>query len=121
MGLEGIDELDAIKERLEKIREGIPTAAKEAIQESLDEGKDHSVSVVHVITGRLRDSIRTENVTEEGGDLVAGGGGTGVDYAAHEEYGNSKREGHPYLEPGFEITKREFTGKLKDKIDELLR
>ena len=115
MSSEGFDD---IVQKLQKIVDGIPNATREAVQESLDEGMDHSVSVVHVITGRLRDSIKTENVSETGGDLVAGGGD--VDYAAHEEYGTSKREGHPYLEPGFEITKREFPNKWKDKIEDLL-
>lgn len=119
MGLTGIDELDAIRERLEKIKNGIPDAAKEASQESLDAGMDHAVDTVHVITGRLRDSIRTENVSENGGDLVAGGIDD-VDYAGYEEFGTSTHEAHPYLTPGWEITKREFPDKVKGKIEDLL-
>lgn len=116
MSLEG----DALKDMISDLRsfsKAIPHAVKEAVEESLDEGMFHSVEVVHVVTGRLRDSIRTDNVTEEGGDLVAGGTG-GVNYAAIEEEGNSKREGHPYLRPGMEVAFRALPKKVKDKIED---
>jgi hypothetical protein len=111
-------DLDTLVDDLQRFKNAIPNAVKEALQESLDEGKDHSVSVVHVVTGNLRDSIRTDNVTEDGGDLVAGGGS--VDYAEYEELGNSRREGHPYLQPGMEVAFRGLTTKVKDKIDDVL-
>lgn len=111
-------DFDSLVDDLQRFKDKIPDAVKDALQESLDEGKDHSVSVVHVITGALRDSIRTDNVTEDGGDLVAGGGG--VDYAEYEELGTSRREGHPYLQPGMEVAFRGLADKVKDKIDDIL-
>jgi HK97 gp10 family phage protein len=117
----GLDEdgLDDLKKTIERLVNRMPDAMKEAAQESLDEGQMHSYDIVHVVTGRLQSTIRTENVSEDGGDLVAGGTG-GVNYAAVEEFGNSTREGHPYLEPGFEITKREAPNRIKEKIEDLL-
>lgn len=113
------DGLDDIKKTLERLSNQLPNAVKDGVDESLSEGMFHSVEIVHVVTGRLRDSIRTENVSSEGGDLVAGGTG-GVNYAAIEELGNSKREGHPYLQPGFEKTKSVILDNVKKEIDRLL-
>ena len=113
------DGLDDIKMTLNRIANQLPTAVKDAVDESLSEGMFHSVDVVHVVTGRLRDSIRTENITEEGGDLVAGGEG-GVDYADIEELGNSRREGHPYLRPGAEVAFRSLQENVKKQVDDLL-
>jgi hypothetical protein len=118
MSIEG-DSLSDIANDLRTFSRAIPHAVEEAVQESLDEGMFHSVDVVHVVTGRLRDSIRTDNVTQDGGDLVAGGTG-GVNYAAIEEEGNSKREGHPYLRPGMEVAFRALPNKIKDKLDDEL-
>lgn len=110
---------DKILADLNRIAEGMSGALKGALEESLNMGKDHSVSVVHVISGRLRDSIRVEMKGDDSGDLVAGGQG-GVDYASAEEVGNSKRPGHPYLTPGGEIAWRELQTKVKDKVDGLI-
>lgn len=118
MGLkqEGLDE---IKQTLERLANRLPDAVKDAVDESLSEGMFHSVEVVHVVTGNLRDSIRVENVTEDGGDLVAGGTGT-VNYADIEELGNSRREGHPYLRPGFEVATAAVEENIKKQIEDLL-
>lgn len=110
---------DKIKADLERIANGLPGAAKEAIQETLEVGEQQAKSTVHVVTGRLRDSIRIEMQGDEQGDLVAGGQG-GVDYAAIEELGNSTREGHPYLRPAFEMSTKEAENKLKSKVDGLI-
>lgn len=119
MSFDAGDGLERMRDKIQGIIDGLPNAVKDAVQESLDQGKDHSVEVVHVVTGRLRDSIKTENISEEGGDLVAGGGV--VDYAAYEEFGNSRREGHPYLSPGFEVATRAMETNLKKHIDDLIR
>lgn len=113
------DGLDDIKRTLKALENQLPNAVKDAVDESLSEGMFESVDIVHVITGKLRDSIRTENVSSEGGDLVAGGTGS-VNYADIEEVGNSRREGHPYLRPGFERTKQVIDQNLKKEIDRLL-
>jgi HK97 gp10 family phage protein len=110
------DAFDQASNELKSFAGKISNAMKEAIQESLDEGKDHSVGVVHVVTGALRDTIRTENVSENGGDLVAGGI-DGVEYAEYEEMGTSRREGHPYLRPGAEVAFRALESKIKEKIE----
>lgn len=118
MGLkqEGLDE---IKQTLERLINQLPTAVKDGVDESLSQGMFHSVDTVHVITGKLRDSIRTENVTSEGGDLVAGGTAD-VNYADIEELGNSRREGHQYLRPGFEVATAAVEENIKKEVDRLL-
>lgn len=118
MGLTA-DGLDDIKRTLNALSNQLPDAVKDAVDESLSEGMFHSVGIVHVVTGKLRDSIRTENVSSEGGDLVAGGEG-GVNYADIEELGNSRREGHPYLQPGFEVATNAVLDNVKKEIDRLL-
>lgn len=118
MGLQS-EGLEDIKMTLQRLENQLGNAVKEAVDESLGEGMFHSVEIVHVITGNLRDSIRVEDVTEDGGDLVAGGTGV-VDYADIEELGNSRREGHPYLRPGFEVATASIADNIKKKVDELL-
>ena len=113
------DGLDDIKQTINRLINQLPEAVKEGVDESLSEGMFHSVEVVHVITGNLRDSIRTENVTSEGGDLVAGGTGS-VNYADIEEVGNSRREGHPYLRPGAEVAFNSLKENVRKQIDDLL-
>lgn len=112
------DGLDDIKKTLERLVNQLPDAVKEGVDESLGEGMFHSVEIVHVVTGKLRDSIRVENVTSEGGDLVAGGTG-GVNYADVEELGNSRREGHPYLQPGFEKATSVVEQNVRKQIEDL--
>lgn len=110
---------EQIKRDINRIADGLPNAIRSAIEESLESGESHSKGVVHVVTGRLRDSIRVEMKGDDQGDLVAGGTG-GVNYAAIEELGNSSREGHPYLRPGAEVANRELSENIKKKIDALL-
>lgn len=64
-------------------------------------------SIVHVVSGNLRDSIRTEPGDEPGTANVIAGGINGVDYAADEEYGNSRRPPHPYLRPAVDMGRSE--------------
>lgn len=122
----GLDQegLDEIKQTLERLINQLPTAVKDGVDESLNEGQMHSHGIVHVITGNLQSTIRTENVSEEGGDLVAGGTqgsfGKFVDYADIEEMGNSRREGHPYLRPGFEVATAAVAENIKKEVDRLL-
>lgn len=123
MGLDS-EGLDDIKKTLQRLQNQFGDAVKEAVDESLNEGQMHSYEIVHVITGNLQSTIRTENVSEEGGDLVAGGidGAFGkfVNYADIEEMGNSRREGHPYLRPGFEVATASIEENIKKKVEELL-
>ena len=123
MGLDQ-DGADEVKKTIERLANRLPDAVKEAVEESLGEGQMHSHEIVHVITGNLQSTIRTENITEEGGDLVAGGidgeYGKFVNYAAIEELGNSRREGHPYLRQGIEIAFNSLKDNNKKNIDDLL-
>lgn len=79
-------------------------------------------ATVHVITGNLRDSIRTEASSEEPGmaDVIAGGI-NGVDYAADEEFGNSRRPAHPYLRPAADTGRSEARTVMRAKTYALLR
>ena len=58
---------------------------------------------VPVDTGNLRNSIITE-VFAEDGQAVSETGPT-ADYAKYVEYGTSRQEAQPYMEPGFQAAK----------------
>lgn len=61
--------------------------------------------IVHVRTGHLRDTIRVEDSDEPGIAQAVAGGINGVDYAADEEYGNSRRPPHPYMRPAVDANR----------------
>lgn len=77
--------------------EEITEEIKEAIQRALVriglEAEAYAKKAVHVVTGRLRNSI-THYV--KGNSVFIG---SNVEYARYEEEGTSKRPPHPYLRP----------------------
>lgn len=62
---------------------------------------------VHVITGKTRDSGRTERVSEGVHSIIFEHG------AVWEEYGNRFRPAHPFLRPAVEAERAEFKKQLK--------
>lgn len=78
-------------------------------------------ATVHVVSGNLRDSIRTEPSDEPGIADVIAGGINGVDYAADEEFGNSRRPAHPYLRPAADTGKSEARTVMRAKVYALIR
>ena len=63
-----------------------------------------------VLTGNLKNSI-TYKVREE--DAIVG---TNVEYAPYVEFGTSKMEAQPYLEPSLHNNKKKIEKLLKDAI-----
>ena len=77
------------------------TAVMNAIARGVENGLDdigfevgmNAVDRVHVVTGRLRDSI---DYTVEGESVYVF---ADTEYAAYEELGTSRQPAHPYLKP----------------------
>lgn len=69
-------------------------------------------SIVHVITGNLRDSIRAEKVDAYYWTVTAGS--DEVDYASYEEFGTRFRGPHPYLTPAAERHRQPHIDRVKD-------
>lgn len=67
---------------------------------------------VHVITGRLRNSIGWEMEA----DGLSGQVGTNVSYAEVEEFGSSTRPPHPYLVPAFYAEVAPFEDRLRQAL-----
>lgn len=78
-------------------------------------------SIVHVITGALRDSIRVEDSDEPGVAQAVAGGINGVDYAADEEYGNSRRPPHPYMRPAVDTSRSRVRTVMRQKSYSLIK
>lgn len=78
-------------------------------------------ATVHVVSGDLRDSIRTEPSDEPGIANVIAGGINGVDYAADEEFGNSRRPPHPYLRPAADTGKSEARTVMRRRTYALIK
>jgi hypothetical protein len=86
-----IEGTERLKAKLKRLRGAINSS--DAKQIGIAGGKpvvDYARSIVHVITGNLRDTIHVEESDEAGVAQVVAGG-DGVDYAADEEFGNSRR------------------------------
>lgn len=67
---------------------------------------------VHVITGRLRNSIGWAPALDVRPTEIAYQVGTNVDYGPHEEFGTSTRPPHPYLFPAFYAELPRFEARL---------
>lgn len=82
-----------ITDYTEEITAGIKAAIKRALIRIGLEAEAYAKKAVHVVTGRLRNSI-THYV--KGNSVFIG---SNVEYARYEEEGTSKRPPHPYLRP----------------------
>jgi hypothetical protein len=86
-----VDATAAIK-GLAAIGQQIPPVSLAARKKAAQSGVDGAKGKVHVVTGRLKNSIRIISETAESTRF-----GSDVPYAGHEEFGNN----HPYLMPEF--------------------
>ena len=101
---------------LERItQQAIPDAVKATLDKTGQSGIQGAQAIVHVIKGDLRDSIR---VLEQGPNYIVIG--TTLDYAADEEFGNSKRPPHPYLGPQGDRLQSEAPRTLEDELNRRL-
>lgn len=71
----------------------------------------YAKKLVHVITGRLRNSIT--HYADDNAVYV----GSNVEHAAFEEEGTSKRPPHPYLRPAAEDHMDEWRQILEDELE----
>lgn len=93
----------------------IKAAIKDAIERALEriglEVESYAKALVHVITGRLKNSIT--HYTEGNAVYI----GSNVEYAAFEEEGTSKRPPHPYLRPAAEDHMDEWKRIFEDELE----
>lgn len=96
--------------------EEITDAVKQAIRRGLTKiglkAERYAKQTVHVITGRLRNSITHE--VDEGEMAVYIG--TNVEYAPYEEEGTSKRPAHPFLRPAAQEHIDEYVQIMKNEL-----
>lgn len=100
--------ISAVMKNIEALGKEIEAGARKAQMRAALEIESEAVAEVPVDTGRLKDSISTQEV---GGTIEVGSGvkaGTEVEYAHFVEFGTSKRAAHPYLQPAVEIVKQRY-------------
>jgi phage gpG-like protein len=97
------------------LQQVIPDAVKATLDKSAQSGRQGAKEIVHVISGDLKDSIR---VLEQGDNYIVIG--SDLDYAADEEFGNSKRPPHPYLSPQGDRLQSEAPRTLEEEINRRL-
>jgi HK97 gp10 family phage protein len=116
-----IEGTERLKAKLKRLQGAINSS--DAKQIGIAGGKpvvDYARSIVHVVTGNLRDTIHVEESDEAGVAQVVAGG-DGVDYAADEEFGNSRRPPHPYLRPAVDATKSAVRTAMRQKSYSVIR
>lgn len=95
----------------------ITTAIHQAIRRALTkiglQCERYAKQIVHVITGRLRNSITHEVDMGEMAVYI----GTNVEYAPYEEEGTSKRPAHPFLRPAAQDHIAEYVQIMKDELE----
>jgi phage gpG-like protein len=110
-----VDASDTSRELQRLIQQAIPDAVKATLDKSAQSAIQGAKDIVHVISGDLRDSIR---VLEQGDNYIVVG--SDLDYAADEEFGNSKRPPHPYLGPQGDRMQSEAPRILEDELNRRL-
>lgn len=100
------------REATEKLRQLIDPTDKEVLLEIAGEIVDEARQRVHVVTGYLRSTI---NIHGSGDDHVDVG--ALAPYAGFEEYGSSRQEAHPYLQPAVEAQIRRFANRVFVKLE----
>lgn len=88
--------------------------------DGLEEGAGLMVNdaktTVHVITGRLKNSIKI--LRKSAGQVEWG---SQVEYAGHEEFGNSKRPPHPYARPALQSNLPTTANIVRQRISTLTK
>lgn len=95
------------RRQLEKALTYILRMLPRAIKNSLNDTRNYAVSVVPVKTGRLKGSIKIEQINPFHGKV-----GTNVEYAHVVEFGNSQRRPKPYLRPAFIIGQKSLRRRI---------
>lgn len=96
---------DRIRDRLRELVTGMRSGAAESSEEMAERVQSLAKDYVPVDTGRLRDSIRVNQV---GRAKFTVGPGDEVEYAEFVEYGTSVSPAQPYMRPALELARREF-------------
>lgn len=73
-------------------------ACAEALEKVGAAAEGNAKTIVHVVTGNLRNSI-DHRVDAERLEAIIG---SDVEYAEYEEVGTRRRRGHPYIRPALE-------------------
>jgi HK97 gp10 family phage protein len=89
-----------------------PIAAGRALVQTGKDIASLASQLAPVDTGALRDSYRSEQVSETT-VLV----GTDLKYAPYVEYGTSDHEAQPHLTPAFHQSRATFVKNLKNEIE----
>ena len=99
------------RKQLEKAINTIIRQIPRAMKNSLNDARNYAVSVVPVKTGRLKGSIKVEEINPFYGRI-----GTNVEYARVVEFGDVGRRPKPYLRPAFVIGQKSLKRRLKQII-----
>lgn len=103
---------------IKKLEKALPEVAEDTVKASCMAIEADAKHIVHVDTGRLRDSISTR--IENNGDEITGVVYTDVEYAKYNEFGSSRMSAIPFMKPAFDKNKDNienyFVEKLKAKV-----
>ena len=120
--------LKELEDKLSNLDVKLSKALDEALNEIAEKIRDDAKSFVPVDTGALRKSIRIEKKGKLQVSIVAGGGGvinprTGreVDYAGYVEFGTSRMNPQPYMQPALEKNHDEILRIVKEKVLEVFK
>jgi HK97 gp10 family phage protein len=86
--------LDKVLRNVDKADEAIKKSAAETVEKAALEIEAEAVFLVPVDTGRLKDSIQEEKITDLSRRV-----GTDVEYAGFVEFGTKHQAAQPYLRP----------------------
>lgn len=104
---------DRLLARLRDIIDAMRGGSADATRDMAEAIKDRAQQLVPVDTGRLRDSIR---VNELGPRSYTVGPGDEVEYAEYVEYGTSRMAAQPYMRPAIELARQEFPRRVARQI-----
>lgn len=91
-----------------------PKAAAAALKQTGEDIADIASQLAPVDTGKLRDSYKSEEVSETTVRI-----GTDVEYAPHVEFGTYNSASQPHLIPAFAQTEATFKTRLADEMKAL--
>jgi HK97 gp10 family phage protein len=107
-------EMAKLQSNLLRIVLQAPKAAQAALEQTGKDIADLASQLAPVDTGALRDSYKSE-VVSEGVVHV----GTDVDYAAHVEFGTYKSAAQPHFTPAFKQNEDTFKARLRQELEKL--
>lgn len=108
MGLRIIMEIG--RNDIGRIADGMAAAVADEVRKTCFDIEAAAKMKVAVDTGNLMNSITTDV------DGLSGTVATGVDYAAHQEYGTHKMAAHPYMTPAAEAAWPEFLAGIRKAV-----